>query len=130
MYNIFSGMCLIVLSFLYYKTGIFSPSWGGVSFELGIIKVPLSLSLLILGLYLIVSYKKVESQNLDKKEIYTICPKCKETFDYKDLKNGKCPHCKDIDTVDIEKYYKDKKEQEKETKIDKEKKDIIDDETN
>lgn len=42
---------------------------------------------------------------------YTICPNCKETFNYDDLKKGKCPYCKDVDTVDIEQYYKDNPEE-------------------
>ncbi len=41
-----------------------------------------------------------------KSEKYTICPKCKETYRYSDLKDGKCTKC-NIDTVDIEDYYKD-----------------------
>jgi hypothetical protein len=45
--------------------------------------------------------------SLDKKN-YTICPKCKESFNYSDLENGKCLYCENIDTIDIEEYYKDK----------------------
>ena len=37
---------------------------------------------------------------------HTICPTCKQTYNFTDLKDGKCPKC-NIDTVDIEKYYKD-----------------------
>ncbi|CUV65411.1 hypothetical protein BN3087_330027 [Sulfurovum sp. enrichment culture clone C5] len=33
------------------------------------------------------------------------CPKCKETFNYKDTLEGKCPNCKDVDTIDIKEYY-------------------------
>lgn len=36
---------------------------------------------------------------------HTKCPKCQETFNYKDTINGKCPHCKDMDTIDIKEYY-------------------------
>lgn len=36
---------------------------------------------------------------------YVKCPKCKDTFNYKDTINGKCPHCKDVDTMDIKEYY-------------------------
>ncbi len=49
-------------------------------------------------------------KNKNKSIEFSICPKCKETYTYKDLKDGKCPHCKNIDTIDIEKYYKDKKD--------------------
>ena len=43
------------------------------------------------------------------KEIFSICHKCKETYTYKDLQDGLCPSC-NIKTIDIEKYYKDKKD--------------------
>ncbi|MDD3774463.1 MAG: hypothetical protein PHV08_00735 [Sulfurovaceae bacterium] len=36
---------------------------------------------------------------------FTKCPQCKETFSYKDTINGKCPNCKDVDTLDIKEYY-------------------------
>jgi len=42
---------------------------------------------------------------------YTICPNCKETFNYIELKNGKCKYCKDVDTIDIQKYYKEHPEE-------------------
>ena len=38
---------------------------------------------------------------------HSICPKCKETYLYKDLKDGKCPTCK-VNTIDIDKYYNNK----------------------
>lgn len=39
------------------------------------------------------------------KTTFTKCPKCKETFSYKDILNGKCPHCKDVDTIELKEYY-------------------------
>ncbi len=36
----------------------------------------------------------------------TKCPKCKESFNYSELEKGKCKYCKDVDTIDIEEYYK------------------------
>jgi hypothetical protein len=62
-------------------------------------------TILILGfLWLYSSYKLKQ-----KKEYFTICPKCKESFNYNDLKNGKCLYCENIDTIDIEEYYKENK---------------------
>jgi Zn finger protein HypA/HybF involved in hydrogenase expression len=55
-------------------------------------------------LFLYISYHVKE-----KKQKYTICPKCKESFNYNDLENGKCPYCEDVDTIDIEEYYKENK---------------------
>ncbi|MCT7610324.1 hypothetical protein N5U14_05655 [Aliarcobacter butzleri] len=43
---------------------------------------------------------------LNKKLQYSKCPKCKEVFNYNELKDGKCKYCKDIDTIDIEEYFK------------------------
>ncbi len=37
---------------------------------------------------------------------YSKCPKCKESFNYSELEKGKCKYCKDVDTIDIEEYYK------------------------
>ena len=34
------------------------------------------------------------------------CPNCKETFNYTELKNGKCKYCDEIDTIEIDEYYK------------------------
>lgn len=42
---------------------------------------------------------------LEKKEKYTKCPKCKEVFNYNELKDGKCKNCKEIDTIDLDKYF-------------------------
>ena len=41
-----------------------------------------------------------------KTEHYTKCPNCKESFNYSELEKGKCKYCKDVDTIDIEEYYK------------------------
>lgn len=36
---------------------------------------------------------------------FTKCPKCKNSYNYTDTKNGKCPKC-NIDTIEVEKYYR------------------------
>jgi len=62
----------------------------------------------IVGLFF--AYKFITTKY--KKQIdHSICPNCKETFNYNELKNGKCEYCEDIDTVDIEEYYKTNKEE-------------------
>jgi hypothetical protein len=75
--------------------------------ELGVYAIPLGLLILMLSFYFL--YISISTK--PKKEHFTICPKCKESFDYNNLDNGKCPTCKDgnnsIDTVDIDKYYED-----------------------
>lgn len=37
---------------------------------------------------------------------YTKCPNCKEVFNYNELINGKCKNCKDVDTIDLDEYFK------------------------
>lgn len=61
-----------------------------------------SIYLLIVGIFLcIYGFLKQE-----KKEKYTKCPNCKEVFNYNELKDGKCKNCKDVETVDLEEYFK------------------------
>ena len=46
-----------------------------------------------------------------KKFNFSICPKCKELFNYNELKDGKCKYCEDVDTIDTNKYYKEHPEE-------------------
>ncbi len=39
-------------------------------------------------------------------EKYTKCPRCKEVFNYNELEKEKCKYCKDIETIEVEEYYK------------------------
>ncbi|WP_419774193.1 hypothetical protein [Halarcobacter sp.] len=66
--------------------------------------------IILISLYMLLKYTKTKDEEEIQDE-YTICPNCKETFNYDDLKKGKCPYCKDVDTVDIEQYYKDNPEE-------------------
>jgi hypothetical protein len=63
----------------------------------------------------IIYFKYIEPKILEKNKLkkpeYTICPKCKETFTYHELKDGKCKYCKDVDTIDTDKYYKEHPEE-------------------
>ncbi len=52
--------------------------------------------------YLFLNYKKLDYSNLECSK----CPQCKEIFNYNKLKKMKCTYCDDIDTIDIEEYYK------------------------
>ncbi len=42
----------------------------------------------------------------EKPEKYSKCPRCKENFNYSELEKGKCKYCKDIETIELEEYYK------------------------
>ena len=57
---------------------------------------------ILISIILFIYAKFFHKNNIE----YTICPTCKESFNYKDLKDGKCPYCEDVDTIEIEEYYK------------------------
>ena len=63
-------------------------------------------SLISFGLIWVYSIFKNKKIVVKPKE-HTICPNCKQTYNFKDLKDGKCPTCKDTNTIEIEQYYKD-----------------------
>lgn len=48
---------------------------------------------------------------------FSKCPKCKESFNYYELDNGKCNYCEEVDTIDIDKYYEKYPEEIKNKKI-------------
>ncbi|QOG12848.1 hypothetical protein [Arcobacter sp. FWKO B] len=85
-----------VASFLGYKVYFkYSGGWKNVGYDYSLY---ITIAGLIIGYY---------AYNLkEKPQKHTKCPTCKETFNYNELENGKCPYCKDVDTVDIEEYYK------------------------
>ena len=58
--------------------------------------------ILIIGLIIYIIYLiRLNSKTPE----FTKCPKCKNSYNYSDTKNGKCPKC-NIDTIEVEKYYK------------------------
>lgn len=68
------------------------------------IKWEVGILFIIIGILLFYSEyrKKINIKNPK----YSKCPKCKEVFNFSELENGKCKYCKDIDTIDIDKYFK------------------------
>jgi hypothetical protein len=83
----------------------------GYYVNLGILHIPLIIVFIVGAFYLLyLTYKEFLSNKNKIKQIeFSICPKCKESFNYNDLKNGKCLYCENIDTLDIEEYYKENK---------------------
>ncbi len=73
---------------------------GGGDIFIGNLAYILGGIFIIFGVLALYFYKK------NTNPITTKCPICKETFNYKDTLNGKCPHCKDADTIDVKEYYK------------------------
>jgi hypothetical protein len=57
---------------------------------------------LIIGLIVYLIYLIKLNQKIPE---FTKCPKCKNSYNYSDTKNGKCHKC-NIDTIEVEKYYK------------------------
>ena len=64
--------------------------------------IPSGILFLIVGIIFLYLAFKIK----EPKEKITKCPKCKEVFNYNELKDGKCKYCKDVDTIDIEEYFK------------------------
>lgn len=55
-----------------------------------------------LGVFFLFLSFKTKTKSLQ----YTKCPNCKEVFNYNELINGKCKNCKDVDTIDLDEYFK------------------------
>jgi len=79
----------------------------GYYIEVGNLLIPIVIMFFLAGMFFLYqTYKEFKNPTIPTPQ-NTICPNCKQTYNSQDLKDGKCPTCKDIDTVEIEKYYKD-----------------------
>ena len=99
---------LYILSSIFLFEGIASLLGFKVFFKYlgGWRNVSLTYSILITITGLLFLYFAYKS----KKQItHSICPKCEETFNYYELKDGMCPNC-DIPTKDLDGYYDSKKD--------------------
>ncbi len=69
-----------------------------------------SIIMVAIGLVIIIGdyfLSKNEKIFIKKKVVeFSKCPKCKEVFNYNELEKGKCKYCKDIETIELEEYYK------------------------
>ena len=101
-YSYLSGVIFVIIGLLS-LLGIKVPSkisgFIEPSFNYGINSMLIGMFFLLLGYFL-----------KEKKQEYTICPKCEETFNYDELEDGKCKYCEDVDTIDMEDYYKEQRE--------------------
>lgn len=84
-----------IFSFLDFRTPSKVSGWIEPSFYNTASSIIIGLSFFVYGFY-----KK------EKKERYTKCPKCKESFSYIELKDGKCKYCENVDSIEIDEYYK------------------------
>ena len=98
----FASMCFLfgIIAFIAKKI----PIRYGADLELGNSSYIISLIFFMVSAWLFLHILK---EFKSEKTTHSICPKCKETYLYKDLKDGKCPTCK-VDTIDIDKYYNNK----------------------
>lgn len=94
--NIILALSQIILGILiiYTGTAFIAPNTEA---DLGILKFPIGIFFIILGVSYYLYYRK-------KIPEYSKCPKCKESYEYSELKDGFCPKC-NIKTIDINKYY-------------------------
>lgn len=102
---LFSASFLILLiGTIILYTGEFSGYYGTIIYFGNKSKI---LGIFFILLSLFIGYFELFKKSKKKVE-YSKCPECKETFTYKELKNGICPKC-DIETIDIDKYYTNNK---------------------
>ena len=100
-FTIIVGMDLLI-------SGAFSVK--GNTIDLSKNNLNIYLGLIFLGFSIVIVYMSKNSNsittNQPKTPQYTKCPNCKEVFNYNELKDGKCKNCKDVETVDLEEYFK------------------------
>lgn len=100
-FTIIVGMDLLI-------SGAFSVK--GNTIDLSKNNLNIYLGLIFLGFSIVIVYMSKNSNsittNQPKTPQYTKCPNCKEVFNYNELINGKCKNCKDVETVDLDEYFK------------------------
>lgn len=64
-----------------------------------------SIIIQIILIILLIAYTIYLIRLNSKMPEFTKCPKCKNSYNYADTKNGKCPKC-NIETIEVEKYYR------------------------
>ena len=104
-----NNLLYLIFALLFFAQGafiienkIYKFNWHE-SFYLGKYSTYVGVAIILLGCTFVFLFLKIKTKPTPP---HTICPTCKETYNYSDLKDGKCPKC-DVDTVDIDKYYKD-----------------------
>ena len=98
---------LFFMSFLILITKELSNN-RGIRIDLSENNIYIYISTLFFLLSMYILYLKFFNKNKSKKKKinFSICPTCQESFKYEELENGKCKYCDDVDTVNIEEYYK------------------------
>ncbi len=95
----------ILIFFIAYKifvVRVFSQRWMTVDVSSPYLYIPFGSLFLVVGILILIDALKIKQKKIQ----YTKCPNCKEVFNYNELKDGKCKNCKDVETVDLEEYFK------------------------
>lgn len=64
-----------------------------------------SITMQIILIILLITYTIYLIRLNSKIPEFTKCPKCKNSYNFTDIKNGKCPKC-NVEIIEVEKYYK------------------------
>lgn len=96
MSHFISGLTWVIFGLIILSTGEVVPYWN-YTVELGVLTYPIGFIFIFIGVYLFI--------NKSENNIATKCPKCKECFNSKDLKNYMCPTC-NIKTIEMKEYFK------------------------
>lgn len=97
MWNKIIGILAIILGLKVLFQQNWNGNWGLYHFEEKYLFIPLSLLLFHFGIRMFL-HKDVKVIEHSK------CPKCKESFNYVNLKDGICPKC-NIKTIEIDEYF-------------------------
>ena len=92
----------LLSSFNLYKLLIDEGFKGG---KVYVVSTAQSIIMQIILIILLIAYTIYLIRLNSKIPEFTKCPKCKNSYNYADTKNGKCHKC-NIDTIEVEKYYR------------------------
>ncbi len=102
---IFISLLMFYMSYKIVFIRVFSQRWMVVDLSSPILFIPLGI--LFFGTGAVILYSALsDKMSLVKQEKFNKCPKCKKVFNYNELEDGKCKYCKDVETIEIEEYYK------------------------
>lgn len=105
---IFIAIFTIIVGLDLLISGEFSVKGNRIDLSENNLNIYLGLIFLIFSIIIVYTSKNSNTIAIEKPKPpqYTKCPKCKEVFNYNELINGKCKNCKEVDTIDLDEYFK------------------------